>query len=212
LFIVAWITIEAIQRLMNPQAVDAMTVIWIGTLGFVVNLVVFALLRRGDGHDMNVAAATLHVFSDLLGSLAAIVAATIIVFTGWMLADPISSLLVSVLILRGAWSLVRKSTHILMEGAPEGVDVDDLRRTLEERIPAIVDVHHVHLWLVGPHEKLMTMHATVSPGANQAHVLRETKAILETRFGITHTTIQIEVEGCADEDCVKPTDPARGIG
>jgi cobalt-zinc-cadmium efflux system protein len=201
LFIVAWIAIEAVQRLMNPQPVDASTVIWIGTFGFATNLLVFALLRRGHAHDMNIAAATLHVIGDLLGSVAAIVAAVIILYTGWTLADPISSLLVSALIVRSAWSLVRRSTHILMEGAPDGLDVDELRSTLEQRIPAIRDVHHVHLWLVGPHEPLMTMHATIIPGANHALVLRETKAVLQERFGIRHATIQIEVDECVDVNC-----------
>jgi cobalt-zinc-cadmium efflux system protein len=201
LFIVTWIAIEAVQRLLNPQPVDAKTVIWIGTLGFATNVLVFALLRRGHAHDMNIAAAMLHVIGDLLGSVAAILAAIIILFTGWTLADPLSSLLVSGLIVRSAWSLVRRSTHILMEGAPEGLDVDVLRSTLEQRIPAIRDVHHVHLWLVGPHEPLMTMHATIVPGANQEIVLRETKAVLQERFGITHTTIQIEFEECVDANC-----------
>jgi cobalt-zinc-cadmium efflux system protein len=201
LFIVAWIVIEAVQRLLNPEPVEALTVIWIGTLGFVTNLIVFALLRRGHAHDMNIAAATLHVIGDLLGSVAAVLAAIVILYTGWTIADPISSLLVSALIVRSAWTLVRRSTHILMEGTPEGLDVDELRRTLEQRIPAIRDVHHVHLWLVGPQEPLMTMHATIVPGANQAVVLRETKAVLQERFGIRHATIQIEVEECADASC-----------
>jgi cobalt-zinc-cadmium efflux system protein len=201
LFIVAWIVIEAVQRLLNPQPVDAVTVIWIGALGFLTNLVVFALLRRGHAQDMNIAAATLHVIGDLLGSVAAILAAIVILYTGWTLADPISSLIVSGLIVRSAWALVRRSTHILMEGTPEGLDVDELRSTLERRIPAIRDVHHVHLWLIGPHEPLMTMHATIVPGANQAIVLRETKAVLQERFGITHATIQIDVEECADPNC-----------
>jgi cobalt-zinc-cadmium efflux system protein len=201
LFIVAWIGFEAAQRLFNPQPVDAMTVIWIGSLGFAVNLSVFALLRRGHAHDMNIAAATLHVVGDLLGSLAAIVAAIIIFFTGWTIADPISSLLVCVLIVRSAWALVRRSTHILMEGTPEDLDVDELRNTLEQRIPAIRDVHHVHLWLVGPHDPLMTMHASVIAGSNHASVLRDTKAVLLERYGIAHATIQIEEEECADENC-----------
>lgn len=202
LFIVAWIAFEAIQRLFfEPRPVDALTVIWVGSLGFAVNLLVFALLRRGHAHDMNVAAAALHVIGDLLGSLAAILAALVIFFTGWTAADPISSLLVCALIVRSAWALVRRSTHILMEGTPEGLDVDELRRTLEGRIPAIRDVHHVHLWLVGPHDPLMTMHATVVPGANHAAVLRDTKAVLQERFGIRHATIQIEEDECADEDC-----------
>ncbi|HEY8537314.1 MAG TPA: cation diffusion facilitator family transporter [Steroidobacteraceae bacterium] len=201
LIIVAWIAYEALQRLFVPRPVDALTVIWIGSLGFAVNLIVFALLRRGHEHDMNVAAATLHVIGDLLGSVAAIVAAIIIFFTGWTAADPLTSLIVCALIVRSAWTLVRRSTHILMEGAPEGLDVDELRRTLEQRIPAIRDVHHVHLWLVGPHEPLMTMHATVVAGAHHATVLRDTKAVLQEQYGITHATIQIEEGECADEHC-----------
>ena len=201
LFIVAWIAFEAVQRVIKPAPVDAMTVIWIGSLGFAVNLFVFALLRSGHSHDMNVSAAALHVVGDLLGSLAAIVAAIVIFFTGWTIADPISSLLVCVLIVRSAWSLVRRSTHILMEGVPEGLDVDELRRTLEERVPAIREVHHVHLWLVGPHEPLMTMHATIVAGANHVAVLRETKAVLLERFGIAHATIQIEEDECVDDEC-----------
>ena len=201
LFIVAWIAIEAVQRLFNPQPVDALTVIWIGSLGFAVNLVVFAMLRRGHAHDMNISAAALHVVGDLLGSLAAITAAIIIFFTDWMAADAISSLIVCALIVRCAWAFVRRSTHILMEGNPEGLDIDELRATLEERIPAIRDVHHVHLWLVGPHEPLMTMHANVIAGANHAAVLRETKAVLHERFGISHATIQLEEDDCVDDDC-----------
>ncbi len=201
LFIVAWIAFEAVQRLFQPRDVDALTVIWVGSIGFTINLIVFALLRRGHAHDMNVAAATLHVIGDLLGSVAAVCAATLIFFTGWTIADPISSLLVCALIVRSAWSLVRRSTHILMEGAPDGLDVDELRQTLEARIPAIRDVHHVHLWLIGPQEPLMTMHATIVPGANHAAVLREAKTVLLESYGITHATIQIEEDECVDEDC-----------
>jgi cobalt-zinc-cadmium efflux system protein len=201
LFIVAWIAIEAVQRLFNPQPIEAASVIWIGTLGFAINLLVFALLRRGHAHDMNIAAATLHVIGDLLGSAAVIIAGTIVLYTGWTLADPLSSLIVCALIVRSAWTLVRRSTHILMEGTPEGLDVDVLRATLEQRIPAIRDVHHVHLWMVGPHDPLMTMHATIVPGADQAAVLKETKAVLQERFGITHATIQIEVDECVDANC-----------
>jgi cobalt-zinc-cadmium efflux system protein len=201
LFIVAWIAFEAVQRLFQPRDVDALTVIWVGSLGFAVNLVVFGLLRRGHAHDMNVAAATLHVIGDLLGSVAAIVAAIVIFFTGWTVADPISSLLVCALIVRSAWTIVRRSTHILMEGAPEHLDVDELRATLEQRIPEIRDVHHVHLWLVGPHEPLMTMHATVVAGASHTEVLRRTKTVLQEHYGIAHATIQIEENECADVDC-----------
>lgn len=209
LFIVAWIAIEAVQRLMNPLPIDAWLILWIGGIGFAVNLVVFAMLRRGDGHDMNIAAATLHVVGDLLGSLAAIVAAVVILLTGWLPIDPLLSLLVSVLIVRSALALVRRSSHILMEGSPDWLDLVELRSTLEQRIPAIRDVHHVHAWLVGPRETFLTMHASVSVAADHAVVLRDAKALLAERFGITHTTIQIEVEDCVDEDCGQRQTPEQ---
>jgi cobalt-zinc-cadmium efflux system protein len=212
LFIVAWIAFEAIARLLNPVPVNATAILWIGTIGFGINLLVFAMLRRGDSNDMNISAATLHVLGDLLGSAAAIVAAIIILWTGWMPIDPLLSLLVSALIVRTAISLVRRSAHILMEGSPEWLDQGELRRTLEQKIPAIRDVHHVHTWSVGPHETLLTMHALVNGAADQALVLKDTKALLAERFGITHATIQIEVEDCIDKDCAEPPPIKRASG
>ncbi|HKR34242.1 MAG TPA: cation diffusion facilitator family transporter [Steroidobacteraceae bacterium] len=203
LFIVAWIAVEAVQRLLNPVDVNATAILWVGGLGLCVNLIVFAMLRRGDAHDMNIAAATLHVISDLLGSMAAVVAGVVILFTGWLPIDPLLSLFVSVLIVRSALALVRRSAHILMEGAPDWLDIGELRSTLEQRIPAIRDVHHVHAWLVGPQETLLTMHASVTAAADHAVVLKDAKVLLAERFGITHATIQIEVDDCVDEDCVE---------
>jgi cobalt-zinc-cadmium efflux system protein len=203
LFIVAWIAFEAVQRLLNPLDVNATAILWVGGLGLCVNIVVFAMLRRGDAHDMNIAAATLHVVGDLLGSAAAVLAGVVILFTGWLPIDPLLSLFVSALIVRSALALVRRSAHILMEGAPDWLDIGELRSTLEQRIPAIRDVHHVHAWLVGPHETLLTMHASVSAAADHAVVLKDAKVLLAERFGITHATIQIEVEGCVDEDCLE---------
>jgi cobalt-zinc-cadmium efflux system protein len=201
LFIVAWIAVEAVQRLMNPVDVNATAILWVGGLGLIVNLIVFAMLRRGDAHDMNIAAATLHVIGDLLGSAAAVMAGVVILFTGWLPIDPLLSLFVSVLIVRSALALVRRSAHILMEGAPDWLDIGELRSTLEQRIPAIRDVHHIHAWLVGPQETLLTMHASVTAAADHAVVLKDAKVLLAERFGITHATIQIEVEDCVDEDC-----------
>jgi cobalt-zinc-cadmium efflux system protein len=203
LFIVAWIAVEAVQRLLNPVVVNATAILWVGGFGLCVNLIVFAMLRRGDAHDMNIAAATLHVFGDLLGSAAAVLAGIVILFTGWLPIDPLLSLLVCGLIVRSALALVRRSAHILMEGAPDWLDVGELRNTLEQRIPAIRDVHHVHAWLVGPQETLLTMHASVIAAADHAVVLKDAKVLLAERFGITHATIQIEVEDCVDEDCVE---------
>lgn len=203
LFITAWIAVEAVQRFIAPAPVNGFMILWIGGTGLAVNLLVFALLRRGDAHDMNVAAATLHVLSDLLGSVAAIVAALVIMATGWTPIDPLLSLLVCVLIVRSAWSLIRRSTHILLEGSPDWLDPGELRSTLEARIPAIRDVHHIHCWLVGPQETLLTMHASVQANADHSAVLRAAKAVLAERYGINHATIQIEPDDCVDADCGK---------
>jgi len=210
LFIVAWIVIEAVQRLLNPVDVNATAILWVGGLGLCVNVIVFAMLRRGDAHDMNIAAATLHVVGDLLGSAAAVVAGVVIAFTGWVPIDPLLSMFVCLLIVRSALALVRRSAHILMEGAPDWLDIAELRSTLEQRIPAIRDVHHVHAWLVGPHETLLTMHASVTAAADHAVVLKDAKVLLAERFGITHATIQIEIEDCVDEDCGKTAAAGHG--
>lgn len=201
LFITAWIAIEAVQRFFSPAPVNATIILWIGTAGLTINVIVFVLLRRGDAHDMNVAAATLHVLSDLLGSVAAIVAAITIMLTGWTPIDPLLSLVVCALIVRSAWALIGRSAHILMEGSPDWVDSGELRRTLEQSVPAIRDVHHIHCWLVGPQDTLLTMHASVSPNADHSLVLKDAKIVLAERFGITHATIQIEADDCVDEDC-----------
>lgn len=201
LFIVAWIAITALQRLLHPVPVDGTTMIWIGTVGLAINLMVFVMLRQDHTHDMNVAAAALHVLGDLLGSVAAITAAIVIMLTGWTPIDPLLSLLVGALIVRSAWTLIRRSSHILMEGSPDWLDVAELRSTLEQRIPQIRDVHHVHCWLVGPRETLLTMHASVTVDADHSHVLKGAKAVLAEKFGIVHATIQIEVEECVDKDC-----------
>jgi cobalt-zinc-cadmium efflux system protein len=116
--------------------------------------------------------------------------------------DPLLSLLVSALIVRSAWALIRRSAHILMEGSPDWLDVGVLRATLEERIPAIRDVHHVHCWQVGPRETLLTMHASVTADASHVDVLKAAKAVLAEKFGILHATIQIEAEECIDANCI----------
>ena len=211
LFLVAWIAIEAVQRLLDPAPVDARLVLWIGALGFLVNVIVYGMLRRGGGgHDMNVSAAALHVLGDLLGSFAAIAAAVTILWTGWAPIDPLLSLIVCALIVRSAWVLVRRSAHILMEGSPDWLDLIEVRSTLVQHIPAIRDVHHVHAWLVGPNETLLTMHVSVSSDADHSLVLRDAKAVLATRFGITHATIQIEAEECVDVECGEPRRRADG--
>lgn len=191
--IVGWIAVEAIRRLFEPVEVLGGLMLAVALVGLVVNLVAFAILHGGDRHNLNIRGAALHVLADLLGSIAAIVAALVITGTGWMPIDPLLSLLVAVLILRSAWILIRKSAHILLEGAPDWLDAVELRDALTAAVPAVRDVHHVHVWMLTTERPLLTLHARVSPGANQQEALAAIHRALADRFGIEHATVQIEI-------------------
>ncbi|MGH6945054.1 MAG: cation diffusion facilitator family transporter, partial [Geminicoccaceae bacterium] len=197
--IVGWIGIEAARRLLEPIEVLGGLMITIAVLGLLVNLAAFAILHGGARENLNVRGATLHVLGDLLGSIAAIVAALVILWTGWMPIDPLLSLLVAFLILRSAWFLIRKSGHILLEGSPDWLDVAELRAELTEAVPEVLDVHHVHAWLLTTERPLMTLHANVREGADYHAVLLAIRRFLEDRFGIGHATVQIEPAGCPDD-------------
>lgn len=199
--IVGWIVVEAIARLRSPVVVDARVVIVVALAGGLVNVTVYLMLRDANRHNLNVAAAMLHVLGDLLGSAAALLAAIVILLTGWMPIDALLSLLVCALIFRSALALVRRSSHILLEGVPDWVDMDELGRTLQSRVPTIVDVHHVHCWSLSPSETLATLHVRVAADADPAWVLAATRGALADCYGITHATVQIETDRCPDREC-----------
>ncbi|MCW8958950.1 MAG: cation diffusion facilitator family transporter [Gammaproteobacteria bacterium] len=198
ILLVGWITYEAVQRMLQPVEVMGGMMLVVAVLGLLVNIAAFAILHGGARSDLNLRGAVVHVLGDLLGSVAAIVAAGVILLTGWMPIDPLLSLLVALLILRSAWYVVKSSAHILLEGTPEDVDVELLRRILSERVPAVVDVHHVHVWSLTPERPLLTLHVTVAEEQECAAVLAAVKTLLRERFGITHSTVQVEAGECAD--------------
>lgn len=197
--IVGWIAIEAVRRLLAPIEVLGGLMLVIAVLGLLVNLAAFAILHGGDRENLNIRGAALHVLGDLLGSVAAIVAALVIFRTGWTPIDPLLSVFVALLILRSAWLLVRRSAHILLEGTPEWLDVDELRRELAAAIPQVRDVHHVHAWMLTSERPLMTLHAAVEPGADHHAVLLAIRRFLDSAYGIGHATVQIEPAGCPDD-------------
>lgn len=198
LAIVAWIAVEAVQRLISPVEVMSATMLAVAVAGLVVNVGAFALLHGGDRGNLNIRGALLHVMGDLLGSAAAIVAALVIMFTGWMPVDPLLSLLVAALILRSGWALVRQSSHILLEGTPTDVDVAAMKAALCEAIPEVSDIHHVHVWSLTEERPLVTLHATVAADADYNQVLAAIKQVLEDRFAIRHSTVQMEPGVCFD--------------
>ncbi len=197
--IVLWIFVEAVQRLMTPVPVEGGLMLGVATLGLVVNLAAFFILHGGDRRNLNLRGAAAHVLGDLLGSAAAILGALVILWTGWMPIDPILSILVGLLVLRSAWLVVRESVHILLEGTPAGIEPTELRAALLEDIPALVDVHHIHAWSLTPERPLLTLHARVGETADAQATLERIKQVLAQRYGIDHSTIQIERGDCGDD-------------
>ena len=196
--IAAWITVEAARRLADPTEVLAGPMLVIAALGLVVNIVSFAILQTGDRENLNMRGAALHVFGDLLGSLAAIMASLIILWTGWMPIDSILSVGVSVLILRTAYTIVRKSGHILLEGTPENVDPSDISEELKAAVPEVTDVHHVHIWSLTSGRPVVTLHAVLADGAEPDDALAAVHRALDELFGLSHATVQIERNQCPD--------------
>jgi cobalt-zinc-cadmium efflux system protein len=196
--IVAWIIFEAVQRLHEPVEILGGLMLAVAAVGLAANVVAFVILHGANRDNLNVRGALLHVMGDLLGSAAAIVAAIVIIVTGWTPIDPLLSVLVALLILRSAWALVRHSTHVLLEGTPAEIDVSRLKTTLVGSVPEVDDVHHVHVWSLASGNLVMTLHANVRDDADSAHVLRAIHSICRERFGVTHVTVQIEHGRCAD--------------
>ena len=197
--VVVWIVIEAVQRLLSPVEVLGDIMLGVAGAGLLVNVVAFLILHGGSSHNLNLRGAVVHVLGDLLGSLAAICAAVVILFTGWTPIDPLLSVFVALLILRSAWFVVRKSTHILLEGTPDDVDITELRETLVASVPDVRDVHHVHVWSLTPARPLLTMHASIADSADYTAVLEQVKAVLVKRYGIEHSTVQLEPAHCVDD-------------
>ncbi|MEA9390523.1 CDF family zinc transporter ZitB [Acerihabitans sp. TG2] len=192
---------EAIQRFYHPQAIQGWTMMVIAVAGLVANLISFWLLHGGEGEkNINLRAAALHVLGDLLGSVGAIVAAVIILLTGWMYIDPILSVLVSGLVLRSGWRLLRESLHELLEGTPSQIDIEKLKRELSLNVPAVRNIHHVHIWQIGE-KPLMTLHAQVVPPYDHDALLRQIQHFLLHHYRISHVTVQMEYQQCVDDDC-----------
>ena len=157
------------------------------------------MLHGGDRDNLNIRGAALHVAGDLLGSVAAIVAAVVIIYTGWMAIDPLLSIAVAFLILKSAWALVQQSGHVLLEGAPAWLDRDEMQRKIVERVPEVHGIHHVHVWGLTPQDLMLTMHVRLAPGVTDAtSVVRQVKSTLQQDYGIGHSTIEIETDDCAD--------------
>lgn len=189
--IAAWITVEAVRRFLSPIEVLAGPMLVIAVLGLLVNIAAFWVLQSGEKGNLNVRAAALHVMGDLLGSVAAITAALVIMWTGWMPIDPLLSVFVALLILRAAWRVVSESGHILLEGTPPGLDLSAVADDLAA-LPGVAGVHHLHAWSVDESRPMMTLEARIRPEAQAEAVRRAIKARLAEHHGIDHATVEIQ--------------------
>ncbi len=191
-----WIVWEAARRLVDPPEVDALLVAVTALVGIAVNLAVVALLARAERKSLNVRGAYLHIVTDLAAFVGTAVAALLILLTGWDRFDPLASLLVAALMLWAAWSLLRESGRIFLEGAPSSAPPAEVGRLIAAH-PGVVEAHDLHVWTVTDGFPALSAHVLVDPGADCHRIRLELERMLRERFGIDHTTLQVEHVGSA---------------
>lgn len=189
-FVILW---EAVQRLSEPPEVQGGPMLIVAVAGLIANLCSAWVLSRGGGHEdnLNTRGAFLHVISDALGSLGAILAAIIMLTTGWYLADPLLSGGIGLLIIWSAWKLLAESVDILLEATPKTIDPDAVTNAAKQ-VPGVRDLHDLHIWTVSSGVVAMSAHVTVEDFSGWTKTCTELDHLLEERFGIAHATLQPE--------------------
>ncbi|AKG34832.1 cation diffusion facilitator family transporter [Paenibacillus durus] len=194
LFVISGFIIwEACQRFLEPPVVQSGSMMLIACIGLIANMLsAWFLMRKGDVKDnINIRSAYLHVLSDALGSVGAIIAGLLMLLFSWYVADPIISVIVALLILKSAWGVIRWSVHILMEGTPITIDAGKVKQMLLT-IQGVRDVHDLHIWTITSGRDSLTCHLIVDAQADNQEILQAAVKRIEETFGISHTTIQIE--------------------
>lgn len=186
-----FVVVEAVHRFQEREVVrgEVLLVVSLGGLG--VNLVAAWLLSGARHESLNLRGAFLHVVGDLLGSVGAVIAGIFILWQGWYWVDPLVSLLISGLILVNAWRLVAEAVHILLEGTPAHIEVGGVEDSLRQ-VPGVRDIHDLHVWTITSGRHAVTAHVVVDDPQESRRILRECQSLLVDRFGLTHSTIQIE--------------------
>jgi cobalt-zinc-cadmium efflux system protein len=188
------IVIEAAHRLSAPQPVAGLLMLGIASGGLVINIAGLAILNAGKADNLNVHGAWLHLLTDALGSVAAIVAGGLIWLAGWNWVDPVASIVIALLVTYSSWNLLKQAIAILMESTPAHLDVDQVRSAMAETSGAR-EVHDLHIWTITSGMVSLSAHVTLAEGHDQAAVLESLRVALHDRFGIDHITIQIEPDG-----------------
>lgn len=195
-----WIIWEAVQRFSDPPEVLGAPMLVVASIGLLVNLVAFWLLRDGADESLNVEGAYLEVLADTLGSVGVIIAALVIQLTGFARIDAIFGVGIGLFVLPRTWRLGRKALRVLTQAAPDHIDVDEVREALMGA-PGVADVHDLHVWTLTSGMDVTSAHVVLDPGADTHGVLDRARGLLHDRFGVEHATIQVEPadhEACAD--------------
>ena len=187
-----WIVVEGVARLITPEPVAIGTTLVIATAGLVVNIITGAILMRGDQGNLNIRSAFLHMLTDTLSSVAIIIGLIVIHYTGWQIIDPLLALIVAVLIVKWAWTLLRESLHVLMEGSP--IEVGELKSYVLNQFPEILDIHDVHVWQISQRFNCLTAHVRITPEAvaDYAALVARVNQSLREKFDVGHTNLQPE--------------------
>ena len=195
---IAW---EAVSRLVHPQPVDGPMMIWVAAAAVVMNATIAFWLHHGAHDDLNVRSAYLHMLGDAAASCAVIVAGIVVTLTHNPVADPIVSFIIAGLILWSSWGILKESVNVLLEASPVGLDMAAVGNVIGQ-VPGVLDVHDLHVWTVGPGVVACSCHVLVAEQAISSgqQVLRLVVDQLKDRFQINHTTVQVEVEGCEEND------------
>jgi len=186
-----WIFVEAFGRFSDPPEVLGGWMLVVASVGLAGNLIAAAVLGRASHSSLNMRAALRHVIADALGSAGVVVAALVVLSTGWRYADPAAGALIAVLVMASSWSVLRESVHILLEGTPRGIDARELAGRLMG-VQGVVDVHDLHVWTITSGFPALAAHVLVEPGDDCHARRRELEALLARDYGIEHTTLQVD--------------------
>jgi cobalt-zinc-cadmium efflux system protein len=189
-----WIFVEAINRFRDVPDVDAGPMLAVAAGGLAINIAAAAILSRHSEESLNVSAALRHVIADLLGSVGVIIAATVILITGWEYADPVVGVLIGLLVLASSWGILRDSAQILLEASPAGIDVQQVGRAMAG-MPHVSEVHDLHVWTITSGFPALAAHVLVGREADCHAARRDLEAMLHERFGLDHTTLQVDHVG-----------------
>lgn len=195
LAVAIWVFTEAVGRFNDPPDVKSLPMLSVAVVGLIANTVSLSILRAGSKESINVRGAYYEVFGDLLSSVGVIIAAAVIMTTGWWYADPIIAVTVSLLILPRALRLGRDALRIMLQTAPADIDVTAVSRSLRQ-IDGVRDVHDLHVWTLTSGMDVASAHLTVHPDHDFAEVLSRAQATLDHEYGVSHATLQVEPAGC----------------